>query len=271
MTPELDILGVRVHLLSEADALAGIESLYRAGRPRFTSYVNPHTVNLAVEDGRFGVVLSHAALRFADGFGIRLAGLVGGVSVPAILNGSDFNEAVLRRAAARGWSVFLLGGRPGVAEKAAARLCERIPALHVAGTYHGYFDDAESAAVAERVRRSRAGILMVALGQPRQERWLAAHLGDSGARLGLAIGGFLDFSAGAVRRAPGWMNRCGVEWLFRLSQEPHRLARRYVIGTPVFLLRLSIGAICARQREWAWYSLPARGRRLDDSRERWPA
>jgi exopolysaccharide biosynthesis WecB/TagA/CpsF family protein len=240
MTREMDVLGVRVHLLSETEALARIESLYHASRPKFTSYVNPHTVNLAFEDRRFASTLSHAALRLVDGVGIRLAGAVGGVWVPAVLNGSDLNEAVLRRVASRGWSVFLLGGRPGVADAAAANLRERIPTLNVAGTQHGYFDDADGAAVAERVRRSGAGVLIVALGQPRQERWLEDHLGASGAKVGLAVGGFLDFAAGAVRRAPGWMNRVGVEWLFRLSQEPRRLARRYVIGTPRFLWRISL-------------------------------
>ena len=144
----------------------------------------------------------------------------------------------MRRAAVRGWRVFLLGGRPGVAELAGRRLCHRIPGLRLAGTHHGYFDEADSAAIAAQIRASRASVVMVALGQPRQEQWLEHHLAATGAGVGLAVGGFFDFAAGTVRRAPAWMNRAGLEWTFRLAQEPRRLAGRYLVGTPVYLWRL---------------------------------
>ena len=117
---ELDVLSVRVHMLDEAAALGRIERLHDLGPPGFVSYVNPHTVNLAVRDPAFAATLACADTRLADGFGIRIAARRQGVRVPAILNGSDFNAAVLRRAAARGWPVFLLGGQSGVAERAAA-------------------------------------------------------------------------------------------------------------------------------------------------------
>ncbi len=124
-----------------------------------------------------------------------------------------------------------------VAERAAQRLSERIAGLRVVGTQHGFFTDGETDAVVERVRASGASVLMVALGQPRQEQWLVRHLQRTGARVGLGVGGFLDFSAGAAPRAPAWMNRAGLEWTYRLAQEPRRLARRYLIGNPVFLAR----------------------------------
>jgi exopolysaccharide biosynthesis WecB/TagA/CpsF family protein len=236
---ELDVLGVRVHLLEESAALGRIEQLHDARPPGFVSYVNPHTVNLAFRDPAFGATLACADLRLADGFGIRIAARRQGVRVPAILNGSDFNAAVLQRAAARGWPVFLLGGQSGVAARAARRLSERIAGLRVVGTEHGFFTDGETDAVVDRVRASGASVLMVALGQPRQEQWLVRHLDRTGARVGLGVGGFLDFSAGAVRRAPAWMNRAGLEWTYRLTQEPRRLAHRYLIGNPVFLARVA--------------------------------
>jgi exopolysaccharide biosynthesis WecB/TagA/CpsF family protein len=235
---ELDVLGVRVHLLEESAALERIEQLHDLGPPGFVSYVNPNTVNLAARDPAFGATLARADLRLADGFGIRIAARRQGVRVPAILNGSDFNAAVLRRVAARGWSVFLLGGQSPVAALAAQRLSERIAGLRVVGTQHGFFTDGETEAVVERVRASGASVLMVALGQPRQEQWLVRHLERTGVRVGLCVGGFLDFSAGAVRRAPAWMNRAGLEWTYRLAQEPRRLAHRYLIGNPVFLARV---------------------------------
>lgn len=234
---ELDVLGVRIHMLDETAALGRIEQLHDVGPPGFVSYVNPNTVNLAFGDPAFVATLACADLRLADGFGIRIAARRQGVRVPAILNGSDFNAAVLQRAAARGWPVFLLGGQGSVAERAAQRLSERIAGLRVVGTQHGFFTDGETDAVVERVRASGASVLMVALGQPRQEQWLVRHLERTGARVGLGVGGFLDFSAGAAPRAPAWMNRAGLEWTYRLAQEPRRLARRYLIGNPVFLAR----------------------------------
>jgi exopolysaccharide biosynthesis WecB/TagA/CpsF family protein len=235
---ELDVLGVRVHMLDETAALGRIERLHDFGPPGFVSYVNPHTVNLAFRDPAFVATLACADMRLADGFGIRIAARRQGVRVPAILNGSDFNAAVLRRVAARGWPVFLLGGQSGVAERAAERLSERIAGLRVVGTHHGFFTDGETDAVVDRVRASQASVLMVALGQPRQEQWLVRHLERTGSRVGLGVGGFLDFSAGVVRRAPAWMNRAGLEWTFRLAQEPRRLAHRYLIGNPLFLGRV---------------------------------
>lgn len=235
---ELDVLGVRVHMLDESAALGRIERIHDLGPPRFVSYVNPHTVNLASRDRAFAATLACADTRLADGFGIRIAARRQRVRVPAILNGSDFNVAVLRRAAARGWPVFLLGGHSRVAERAAERLSDRIAGLCVVGTHHGLFTDAESDAIVDHVRACQASVLMVALGQPRQEQWLLRHLERTGARVGLGVGGFLDFSAGVVRRAPAWMNRAGLEWTFRLAQEPRRLGHRYLVGNPVFLGRV---------------------------------
>jgi exopolysaccharide biosynthesis WecB/TagA/CpsF family protein len=240
--PTLELPCVRVDLLDERTALARIEELHDQGPPRWVSYVNPHTVNLACRDPTFGPLLAGAGLRLPDGFGLRIAARRRNVRVPAILNGSDFNQAVLRRAATRGWSVFLLGGRAGVADRAARRLRDEIPGLRVAGTRHGFFTAEESGAVAEQIRAARACVVVAALGQPQQERWLERHLAATGAELGLAVGGFLDFAAGTVRRAPPWMNRAGLEWTFRLAQEPRRLAGRYLVGNPVFLWRVCASA-----------------------------
>lgn len=231
----LDVLGVQVDLLEEGEALGRIEYLHDHPFPAYVSYVNPHTAKLAHGDREFNRVLAEACLRLADGFGLRVVGLRQGIKVPAVLNGSDFNRALLVRAADRGWPVFLLGGRTGVAETAGSRLVEGISALQIAGTHHGYFSDDEEDAVLNQIRHSGASLLLLALGQPRQELWLARNLKRTGVRLASAVGGFLDFEAGVVRRAPAWMNRAGIEWAFRLGEEPLRLAPRYLIGIPRYL------------------------------------
>jgi exopolysaccharide biosynthesis WecB/TagA/CpsF family protein len=115
---------------------------------------------------------------------------------------------------------------------------ERYPALKVAGARDGYWSPGSDAEVATEIRSSGAEVVMAALGNPLQERWLAAHLEDTGARLGVGVGAFFDFAAGEVARAPAWMNRLGVEWVFRLLQEPRRLWGRYVVGNPLFLARV---------------------------------
>jgi exopolysaccharide biosynthesis WecB/TagA/CpsF family protein len=235
---ELDVAGIPIDMLREDAALARIEELHGRASAGLVTYVNPHTVNLACGDPSFAMTLRGADMRLADGFGIRIAARRTGTRVPAILNGSDFNAVVLRRAAARGWPVFLLGGRTGVAEQAATRLNEQIPGLIIAGTHHGFFCEDEADAVVGRIRASQASLLMVALGQPRQEEWLSTNLRATGARVGLAVGGFLDFSSGNARRAPAWMNRAGLEWTYRLAREPRRLGRRYLLGNPVFLWRV---------------------------------
>jgi exopolysaccharide biosynthesis WecB/TagA/CpsF family protein len=236
---ELNVLGVRVHMVEREEALQRIEGFHASSDPSFVAYVNPHTVNITMSDSCYRTTLEQASLRIADGFGIRCAALRAGVRVPTILNGSDFNAAVLERCAVRGWPVYLLGGRPGIADAAAARLSKGIPGLRVVGTAHGYYAEAEQADVARAVRDSGASVLLVALGQPQQERWLERHLEATGAHVGVAVGGFFDFAAGAIRRAPAWMNRTGLEWTFRLAMEPRRLARRYVVGNPLFLWRLA--------------------------------
>lgn len=235
----VSVLGVEVAALARAEALQRIEALLDASTPALVAFVNAHTVNVAVRDGRFRSALAAADLVLNDGIGMQLAARLQGRRFPANLNGSDLLPHVLDAAARRGRRVYLLGGRPGVAAAAAAAARRRVPALEVCGARDGFFDPAESAAVAADVRRARADVLLVAMGNPAQELWLAEWLPATGAQLGIGVGAFLDFQAGAVRRAPQWLNRAGLEWAYRLAREPRRLARRYLLGMPLFLGRVA--------------------------------
>jgi exopolysaccharide biosynthesis WecB/TagA/CpsF family protein len=132
--------------------------------------------------------------------------------------------------------VFLYGGQPGVAASARDRLCDAIDGLEIVGVCDGY-DERSAEETAQFIRAARADVVIVALGQPKQELWLDRHLASTGCHLGLGVGAFLDFVSGRVVRAPRWMNRLGIEWLFRLVQEPVRLSRRYIVGNPLFLWR----------------------------------
>jgi exopolysaccharide biosynthesis WecB/TagA/CpsF family protein len=235
---KVEVLGVPVARLSAAAAREELVRLYERDRPALVAYANAHTLNLASRDEAYRDVLRSADIVLNDGAGLAIAGRIFGRPFPDNLNGSDFNPVILEEAAARGWPVFLLGARPGVAGEAARRLSERIPGLNVCGTRDGYFDRTRSDEVAREVSAAGAGVLMVAMGNPLQEMWLSRHLEATGARLGVGVGAFLDFSAGVVPRAPAWMNRLWLEWLYRLLQEPRRMWRRYVLGNPLFLARV---------------------------------
>jgi exopolysaccharide biosynthesis WecB/TagA/CpsF family protein len=223
------------------DAIAGAEVLAilsdrSVDEARHLCYVNAHSLNLAYRDTSFRGALSRAHLVLNDGIGLDLAARMQGRSFPENLNGSDFTLRLLSLAAEKGWRVYLYGGRPGVPSTARRRLCEAIDGLSIVGVCDGY-DQRPPDVIAEDIRGARADVVVVALGQPQQELWLDRYLTATGCHLGVGVGAFLDFVSGRVVRAPRWMNRLGIEWLFRLAQEPGRLWRRYIVGSPVFLWR----------------------------------
>jgi len=231
----LRILGTRVDVLSGQEVLSALANGGGAGA-RHLCYVNAHSLNLAYRDAAYRGALSRADLVLNDGIGLHLAARMQGRQFHENLNGSDFTIRVLSLAAREGWRVFLYGGRPGVAATARDRLSEQIEDLQVVGVCDGYGSHSPEE-VAAKIRWARADVVIVALGQPSQEQWLDEHLDATGCHLGLGVGAFLDFASGTIRRAPQWMNRCGIEWMFRLLLEPGRLWRRYVVGNPIFLWR----------------------------------
>jgi exopolysaccharide biosynthesis WecB/TagA/CpsF family protein len=234
--PTLRILGVPISTLTGDEALEAIAAWAERGTCQTLAYVNAHTLNLAVRVEALHRSLRRSRLVMNDGVGLNLAARMHGERFPENLNGSDFTVRLLQLAAARDWDVYFLGGEPGVAELAAERLEQRIQGLRVVDVCHGFTDESDEM-LARRVRDSGATLLVVALGNPLQEIWLDRNLEATGALVGIGVGAFLDFTAGRVRRAPRWMSTLGIEWCFRLLQEPRRLWRRYILGNPLFLVR----------------------------------
>lgn len=228
------ICGVPIMRASAGQVLDEIAERLERGEQVRLSYVNAHTLTLAARDPGLKAALLSSDFVLNDGIGVEIAARMRGERFPENLNGSDFNARLLELAAARRWRVYLLGARPGVGDIAADRARDAYPGLPIAGTEHGYTNE-DPTELAARVQEHGTDVLMVGMGNPDQEIWLQDHLERSGARLGVAVGAYIDFTAGRVRRAPGWMNRLGLEWCFRLVQEPRRLARRYMVGIPVFL------------------------------------
>jgi N-acetylglucosaminyldiphosphoundecaprenol N-acetyl-beta-D-mannosaminyltransferase len=188
----------------------------------------------AEKDPGLAGALESADLVVADGAGVSLAARMKGRTLPRI-PGIELMEKLCARAVARDWRVFLLGAAPGVADRAAAVLRAKYPGLDVAGTRHGYFSREEEPEVLRQVSRAAPDLLFVALDVPRQDVWIHRNLARLNARVAMGVGGSFDVISGRLYRAPRWMSQTGLEWLYRLIQEPRRLRR--MAGLPVFFLK----------------------------------
>jgi len=177
-------------------------------------------------------------LNYADGMSVVWAARLLGHELPERVALTYAIEDLAANWDARGFSVFFLGGEPGCAEAAAKRLTARYPGIRVAGTHHGYFDDDASPTIVDLVNASHADILLVGLGNPRQEIWVTQNLERLTVAATMTCGGLFDWVSGRRRPAPRWVGRLGLEWLYRLVIEPRRLMRRYLVGNPRFLWAL---------------------------------
>jgi len=215
-------------------ALDFLEEFVRSGRPHLVVTANPEMVMKARTDPLFMEILQRADLVVPDGIGVVWAGAKLGQPFPERIPGIELAEGLLARAAAKGYRIFLLGSAPGVADQAAAKLQERWPGLRVVGTHHGFFQGPEEEQVLERLKELRPDILLAALGVPRQEKWLAAHLAELRIPVAVGVGGSFDVWAGVDKRAPEWLRKLNLEWLYRLVRQPWRIRRMAVL--PVFVL-----------------------------------
>ncbi|MFT5813516.1 MAG: exopolysaccharide biosynthesis WecB/TagA/CpsF family protein [Psychroserpens sp.] len=209
-------------------------------RCKVSFFVNVNSVNLAHKSPKLKDHINQADRCFSDGLGIRIAARKIGVQLKDNVNGTDMLPCLCKAAAAKGVSIYLLGGKPNVAKTTAQNLCQQYPGLHIAGSEHGYFEANHSLKVIERINESQADILLVAMGSPDQEKWLIQHSHLINCRTALAVGGLFDFYSGKISRAPLWMRELGMEWVWRLIQEPKAKFNRYIIGNPLFLIRTFI-------------------------------
>jgi exopolysaccharide biosynthesis WecB/TagA/CpsF family protein len=228
---------VAVSARTEAEALSILHEGISTRTHRKLAFCNAHVVNLAATDPAFRSALA-TFLVLPDGVGVDLASrLICGAPFPANLNGTDFIPRLVGTAP-RALRIGLLGARPGVAEKAAAALHGIDPRHEIIALGDGFLEPAKESRILARLAAEPVDILLVAMGNPRQEMWIAERITGRHAHLAIGVGALFDFLAGEVPRAPAWVRRLRLEWLYRLSLEPARLWRRYVVGNPVFLLRI---------------------------------
>lgn len=242
---ETTVLGVGFNQLTMDEALDEISTYMVQDKPHLVVTANPEMVMLAKEDQLLGEILERADLVVADGIGVVWASRILGDPVPERIPGIELAEGLLHRAAQEGWRVFLLGGAEGVADQAALALLEELPQLQIVGTHHGYFQTGlEEQALITQLKEARPQLLLVALGVPRQEKWLAAHLGSLKVPVAIGVGGSFNVWAGVDQRAPVWMRKIHLEWFYRLVKQPWRIKRMAVLPKfvrTVWLTRLRQG------------------------------
>ena len=225
--------------LVDATTAQAIMHLLSPGR-RQAFFMNAHCCNMRRRNVDYAKAVARADVLLPDGIGVELAAKMSGQKLTANLNGTDLVPALLEKAARMGKSVYLFGGTPGTADAAAASLIHTIPDLRIAGTSNGYGDAADTEKVIADINDSGADIVLVALGVPMQELWLYRYAQRLNAPLTLAVGALFDFLAGTVVRAPKLVRRAKMEWVWRLAQEPRRLANRYLAGNVAFLAHAGI-------------------------------
>jgi N-acetylglucosaminyldiphosphoundecaprenol N-acetyl-beta-D-mannosaminyltransferase len=234
-----DVLGVPLDACSADQFVSTVESWVDDGDRQFGVPINAHLVNLASRDPELAALLQHSGLNYADGQSVVWAARMLGHQVPERVPTTEMIYPIAEMLARRRFPVFLLGGRPEVVEAAVQRLRDRYPGLRIAGTRDGYFQPSADAEVIAAINQSRARVLLVGLGNPKQEKWVWEHLGELRPNAILTCGGLYDWVSGRNRRAPAWMHRTGLEWLWRLLIEPRRLFARYVLGNPRFCAALA--------------------------------
>ena len=231
------ILGISVLAIRWDDAVALLNRLIAERRFTKVSFLNAHNANIACSDPDFAEALDDFLI-LPDGIGVDLAAtILYGAPFPDNLNGTDFVPAFLQ-ASTRPLTVGLLGATRVNAEAASVKLAALAVQHNFVVIHDGYFSAAQEPEIIGRIAALRPDMLLVAMGVPRQELWIARHIDERHCTMPVAVGALLDFLSGSVPRAPLWMRRLRLEWLFRLAVEPGRLWRRYVVGNPVFLWRV---------------------------------
>ena len=235
----IPLFGLNIEDTSLTDASARIIHEARTGVRRKIYFVNAHCINIAAANADYlSILQDEGALLFADGSGMRLASRLSGFLLKDNVNGTDLFPLICRDAANAAIKLALLGARPGIAQCCADNMRSQFPGLNIACTHNGYFSADDEVEVIKAINDSGAQILFVAMGVPAQEFWIARNADKLRVTTLLGVGALFDFYSGVIPRAPQRMRQLGLEWLFRFIMEPRRMFVRYILGNPVFIIRV---------------------------------
>lgn len=256
--PSISILGVKIHRVDMAATLDLVRGYIASGKPHIIVTLDAAGVARAQDDPDYRDLVNSADLVTPDGAGVLWAARKLGTPLIERVSGVEIAREMCRIAAEDGFAIYFLGAAPGIAEQASANLAKQYPGLQIAGTHDGYFDSSRDREIAALVKSSGAKALMVAMGVPRQEKFIRDNMNELGVCVAIGVGGSFDVFSGKVKRAPEWWQRHGMEWLYRLMMDPrNKIAKVWSLRKFVALvLKERIGE---KRRE----SSMARGRRLE--------
>jgi len=234
------LFGLNLYDTTRDKAARWIVERAASGQPTRVGFINAHCVNVMARDAAYREALRQTDRLFSDGSGIMIAAATAGVRLMDNLNGTDLFPLICAEAARRNVGIYLFGSQVGVASEAGQRMVMQHPGLVISGCHHGYIgSSADENELIQSINASGARVLLVGLGVPRQELWIAHNVHRLTAPVVIGVGGLFDYYSGRIPRAPLLLRRLGLEWVWRLAMEPGRLARRYLIGNIAFLLRLA--------------------------------
>jgi N-acetylglucosaminyldiphosphoundecaprenol N-acetyl-beta-D-mannosaminyltransferase len=232
------IFGVRIDRMNMEELIDSALSLLGDNGRHLIMYANVHVLNTAYRNRALANIINRADRVYADGAGTILGGKLLGLDLGSRITGADWIDPLCKRLARTEHSLFILAGDPGAAEEARDVLTARHNGLKVAGTHHGYFDKDRCDEVVDKINASGADLLFIGFGTPLQEQWVADNLDRLQPHLIWPVGALFDFVTGRMQRGPKLLLDHGFEWLARLIAEPGKLWRRYIIGNPLFILRV---------------------------------
>jgi exopolysaccharide biosynthesis WecB/TagA/CpsF family protein len=235
MPERIHLLGAPLDAVTLDDAVKLVDEAVASRRPTLNASLNAAKLVRIQTDSELRESVELCDLVTADGVPVVWAARALGHPVPGRVNGTDLMELLFAHAAERGYSVYLFGSEPGILSGARAEIERRHPAIRIVGMQHGFFAPSEEEAVVRRIAAARPDILFIALGTPQKELFQARHRDELGVPFTMGVGGSFEVLAGVRRRAPRWAQRTGLEWAFRMAQEPGRLAGRYVVGNTRFV------------------------------------
>ena len=236
MPKKVTILGVPVDVITMGEAVARIDGFIEKRTPVLVATANAEMLMRATHDGALRRILQGAAMVTPDGAGTVWAAHHLGQAMPERVAGYDMVQELMREAPAKHRRIFFFGSAPGVADKAKKKAEQLYPGIEIVGTRNGFFTAADEPAIIEEIKAAHPDILLAALGVPKQEKWLAKHLGELGVPVAIGVGGTFDVMAGVMKRAPHWMQRAKLEWLFRGMMQPQRAGR--LLALPRFVLKV---------------------------------
>lgn len=236
MNDRVEILGVEVDAVTMREAVECVENLIDARRASIVATANAEMLLRATHDAELKKILNAAALVVPDGAGTVWAAHHLGKEMPERVAGFDLVQELLKIAPSKGQKIFFFGSAPGVAEKAKSKAEELYSGIQIVGVRNGFFTVADEQEIISQIKKAQPDILLVALGVPKQEKWLAEHREILNVPVSIGVGGTLDVMAGVVKRAPLWMQKAKLEWLFRAMLQPSRAGR--LIALPKFVWKV---------------------------------